>query len=656
VRLDGRQFPSRVVALTWDDGPDLHTLELAKYLSQRNVFGTFFVVHSWAAGVSNDPGESLVNATFRTGYSHVPVLGDLVALGHRLGNHTLQHVMVEPSLNPETIADQLRDNQRNLDAFITNEWRMFRAPGGAWDERAQTRISRDPYLATMTGPLAWDIDGKDWEMSLRCAPTDPRSTCEPRAAAGGLRMKPAALARRYEAAIREAGRGIVLLHDRVGDVGSRYSLEVARELIPSLQREGFVFASPVLRFGRLASRVVGAGAGAADATAGGDDDSCIVPSSGVVMRDVTGDGRADVCGLVGSGCAGASDWRCAFSSAAFQHDDAQSQRVVTRFRVAQGPSVGYASFLTEPHVGYNVYVARFASWGSGRAHACLADDTHVQCWAIDSVGAAGDESRRWRSSRRARVIGFADIDGDGSDDVCRLSRDDAPSASVHCAILSHAADVTSGEAALGDRSWLTATHLVSLSSNFTLADVDGDGRADLCGVDAGPERSVWCALSRGSHFAAPTRWTPATVTAPAWPHGVVFGDLNRDGRSDVCGVLPDGGVACALSTGSSFTAATEWMPPSELGAAFDGHLKETTDGVGASETLESVHLADINADGRADLCVVLKINRGKLTDGAEASAREGPASRADEGGGAASGPKHPRGRTRRAGVACALAP
>src|SRR6185369_11642578 len=84
--IDGRAFPDKVIALTWDDGPDANTLRLARYLATQKISGTFFVVNAWNHDTSAEPG--LGRDVLKTGYEHLPVLGDLTALGHRVANHT----------------------------------------------------------------------------------------------------------------------------------------------------------------------------------------------------------------------------------------------------------------------------------------------------------------------------------------------------------------------------------------------------------------------------------------------------------------------------------------------------------------------------------------------------------------------------------------
>jgi hypothetical protein len=133
-------------------------------------------------------------------------------------------------------------------------------------------------------------------------------------------VRAAVVARRYVDRVVSAGRGIVLLHDRVGDVGSRYARDVAERLVPALVAKGFVFAAPVLAFGPLARRddVVAASPPRADAGAASVRALPTDVGTPLGTDDLNGDGRPDVCGLVGadvlcalalpSGFANASRW------------------------------------------------------------------------------------------------------------------------------------------------------------------------------------------------------------------------------------------------------------------------------------------------------------------------------------------------------------
>src|SRR5262249_49102904 len=109
--LDGRAFPDGVIALTWDDGPDVNTVELATFLAQNHVSATFFVVGEWKEGVSEEPGKG--THVFDTGFLRLPVLSELLKLGHRIGNHTQHHVLLG-NADPKTVAAELATAQRAL--------------------------------------------------------------------------------------------------------------------------------------------------------------------------------------------------------------------------------------------------------------------------------------------------------------------------------------------------------------------------------------------------------------------------------------------------------------------------------------------------------------------------------------------------------------
>src|SRR5207302_1189331 len=133
---------------------------------------------------------------------------------HRIGNHTMHHVLLG-SADVATVASEIAANDRAIAPFVTNELRMFRPPGGSWNGKAASAVVDD-----LVGPIGWDVDRKDWEASLFCRSAHPAEECEPAAPGGKPRVRAAVTAQRYAESIASAGRGIVLLHDRVGHVGS----------------------------------------------------------------------------------------------------------------------------------------------------------------------------------------------------------------------------------------------------------------------------------------------------------------------------------------------------------------------------------------------------------------------------------------------------
>ncbi len=129
-------------------------------------------------------------------------------------------------------------------------------------------------------------------------------------------------------------------------------------------------------------------------------------------------------------------------------------------------------------------------------------------------------------------------------------------------------------------------------STIRLADVDGDGRADLCARGAagftchrstGKDFIPWptlAALSDAAGFADPSRY--ATMR---------MGDVDGDGRADLCARFPEG-MAC-------FRAGEHAFDERLVGPAWSD-----ASGFAAWQRWSTIRLADVDGDGRADLCAL----------------------------------------------------
>lgn len=94
-----------------------------------------------------------------------------------------------------------------------------------------------------------------------------------------------------------------------------------------------------------------------------------------------------------------------------------------------------------------------------------------------------------------------------------------------------------------------------------LADVNGDGKADIVGFGATSTstgehqnpQGVYVALSAGNTFSTPTSWSTDYTAKGGWDSTTprVLADVNADGMADIVGFEP-AGVLVALSTGSAF--------------------------------------------------------------------------------------------------------
>ncbi len=150
------------VSLTFDDGPGPRTAELAQLLAEHDVPATFFVL-----------GESLEH--------YLPALAVVRDCGHAIGLHSETH---RPFLSVDLANRQLeRCRARIADYLPETPW--FRPPYGF----------KDLAVPGYAGPVGWNADGKDWDITYRHGLTVQRCV-------GSI-----------VETLLELGGGIVVLHD-----------------------------------------------------------------------------------------------------------------------------------------------------------------------------------------------------------------------------------------------------------------------------------------------------------------------------------------------------------------------------------------------------------------------------------------------------------
>lgn len=204
-QLSGSELPTKTLSLTFDDGPGRRTAELADYLAENGVKGTFFINGSKVAGRQR-------------------AIDEIVGRGHLLANHTHNHKQLT-SLSASSIVKEIADT----DAIITatqpgGPW-LIRAPFGAWNAgvaRALNATAMKKYV----GSVFWDEGGEltanaaaDWDC-------------------WGKRVDVQRCGDLYLKEIRAKKRGIVLMHD-VHDK----TVEMVKYILPTLIAEGFTFTA-----------------------------------------------------------------------------------------------------------------------------------------------------------------------------------------------------------------------------------------------------------------------------------------------------------------------------------------------------------------------------------------------------------------------------
>ncbi len=177
-----------------------------------------------------------------------------------------------------------------------------------------------------------------------------------------------------------------------------------------------------------------------------------------------------------------------------------------------------------------------------------------------------------------------DVDGDGRADVCgrgvrglwcHLSTGEGfgePLAAI---------PISDAQGWADEANWAT----------IRMGDVDGDGRADVC---ARANDAVWCWRSDGKGFGAGVKG-PALSDASGWANPRYFttirlADVDGDGKDDLCARAATG-VLCWRSEGDAF------------GEAIEGPAWSDASGFGAAKHFGTLRFADVNGDGKQDVCV-----------------------------------------------------
>jgi peptidoglycan/xylan/chitin deacetylase (PgdA/CDA1 family) len=136
--LDVGLTGTKVLALTFDDGPTGTTRLVLDVLRKHGVPAVFFV------NGRNMPGkEGTLKQIFDT--------------GHLLANHTENHASLGSTNNPVSAIQQTHNKIR---AYIrSDDVLLFRAPFGAWKSTHAAKLNAIPELARYVGPIFWSVGG-----------------------------------------------------------------------------------------------------------------------------------------------------------------------------------------------------------------------------------------------------------------------------------------------------------------------------------------------------------------------------------------------------------------------------------------------------------------------------------------------------------------
>ncbi|TAG44567.1 MAG: polysaccharide deacetylase family protein [Oscillatoriales cyanobacterium] len=181
---------SKVIALTFDDGPTAETLKILKILQKHNAVATFFCL---GANLRENP----------------EIAKQVVKAGNAIGNHTWHHFY--HNVNEKTASDEIDNTGVHIYRSTGAKSLLFRPPGGRLNNGFADYAKKKNYVVVM-----WSIDPKDFS------------------------QPPAAAIARTVLSQATSG-AIVLLHDGGGD--RQQTVEAVSAIIPKLKQQGYRFVT-----------------------------------------------------------------------------------------------------------------------------------------------------------------------------------------------------------------------------------------------------------------------------------------------------------------------------------------------------------------------------------------------------------------------------
>lgn len=231
--LTGGLLHAKTLVLTYDDGPDEHSLEIARFLGELGIPATFFIngqrfcknLEPVTNKCLDAPAQSpCLDAHLQDAPSPIyypeSILDEILSFGHTIGNHSHHHCNLAAE-SMSVVNSEIKMTQDIINRHVVSGPLFFRAPYGSWN----VKLDAAEELDMLVGPVGWDVDGIDWD----CWRT---------------KLSVSDCAKRYRESLdlRPLKSGIVLMHDRAEfNVGYDSTLQLTKLLVSQLTAEGYIF-------------------------------------------------------------------------------------------------------------------------------------------------------------------------------------------------------------------------------------------------------------------------------------------------------------------------------------------------------------------------------------------------------------------------------
>lgn len=186
--------PNKVIALTFDDGPDeTSTVKILDLLKQYNAKATFFVVGNRVE-------------------KYPEIIRREVEEGHEVGNHSFSHPSFA-NIGSKKMMTELNKAQETIHKATGHDSVLFRPPGGSYNESMVQLCKTNGLLMVL---WSWHQDTRDWR-------------------------KPG-VDKIVNKVLTNARNGdIVLMHDFVSN--STQTSDALEIILPELKKRGFSFVT-----------------------------------------------------------------------------------------------------------------------------------------------------------------------------------------------------------------------------------------------------------------------------------------------------------------------------------------------------------------------------------------------------------------------------
>jgi hypothetical protein len=231
----------------------------------------------------------------------------------------------------------------------------------------------------------------------------------------------------------------------------------------------------------------------------------------------------------------------------------------------------------------------------GRSDVCGRGSAGIYCALDDGTGHLGgdklwnnqfSDANGWNVPQGYATIAYPDLNADGLPDVCGRG-----TAGVYCALSNGAGfgNISLWTSNFNDNAGWTEPRFYS---TIQFADLNLDGKLDICGRGY---TGIFCALSTGTSFGPATQWSSAFGGGwddPEFYSTIRLADVTGDGRADVCG-RGYSGIYCAtaIKDSNAFSTLRLWS------SAFSDD-----NGWSAPEYYSTIQYTDVNFDYKVDVC------------------------------------------------------